>query len=134
MATITERRGLLGRTAARAPAREGVSDWLVKLTELMDDAIRIPGTSRRIGLDGIIGLIPGVGDAVSAVMGLLLLEEAKRLGVSRWTRFRMVVNFGLDLLVGAIPLLGDAWDFFFKAHRKNLRLLQEEMERRRGRA
>ena len=104
--------------------------WLV---ELMDDAYQIPGTNYRIGLDGIIGLIPGIGDLAMMLVGSMVLKEAKRLKVSPWTRARMIFNYGIDFVVGLIPLAGDLFDIGFKAHRKNLRLLQKHVEKQRRR-
>lgn len=100
---------------------------IVKLTRLLDDAIKIPGTKFRVGIDGLLGLIPGIGDASSAVLAAVVIVSARRLGASRWTIARMVANTSLDLAVGAIPLIGDAWDFFFKSNRRNLRLLEREL-------
>jgi hypothetical protein len=101
-----------------------VNPNLAVLAKLLDDAIRIPGTRFRIGLDGLIGLIPIVGDLLTLVIARMFLKEADRLGVSRWAKARMVGNYLIDLLVGAIPLVGDAFDFAFRAHRRNLRILQ----------
>jgi hypothetical protein len=124
------------RSVARvgqAAENSGISPRVEQLTRLLDDAFQIPGTSIRFGLDSLIGLVPGLGDTVTAVIGLLMLQEAKRLGVSRGKRARMVGNYVLDLLVGAIPLLGDLWDLGFKANRRNLRLIQAHLDQHRRR-
>jgi uncharacterized protein DUF4112 len=118
------------RTASlpHAAASTGeLSPTIVWLAALMDDAYEIPGTKYRIGLDAIIGLLPGIGDFATMIIGSLVLKEAKRLGVSRWTRTRMMANYGLDFLIGLIPVAGDLFDIGFKAHRKNLRLLQKHL-------
>lgn len=106
---------------------------IVKLARLLDDAFRIPGTNFRVGIDGILGLIPGIGDASSAVLAAVMIVSARRLGASRWTIARMVANTTLDVTVGAIPLIGDAWDFFFKSNRRNLRLLERELAKKAAR-
>jgi hypothetical protein len=99
------------------------------LTSLMDDFIQIPGTNIRIGLDGIIGLFPVVGDLLTLVVAAVFMKEAERLGVSRWTKARMYGNYLIDTVIGIIPIAGDAFDFAFKAHRRNLRLLQEHLDK-----
>ena len=129
MATIAETRNVPATPAENiAPAHE-LSPFIARLASLMDDAYQIPGTKYRIGLDAIIGLIPGVGDLATLFLGSLVMQEAKRLGVSRWTRARMVGNYALDFLVGLVPLAGDLFDIGFKAHRKNLRLLQQHVKK-----
>jgi hypothetical protein len=96
-----------------------------RLVFLLDQAIGIPGTRWRIGLDGIVGLLfPGGGDALGAVASAALILLAARQGVPRVVVGRMVFNVGLDALVGAIPLLGDLFDFGWKANTRNLRLLE----------
>lgn len=96
---------------------------LQKLATLMDSQFTLPGIGYRIGWDGIIGLIPGVGDLFSTAISLYIIAEAQKLGVSRWTTTRMVANLVIDALVGAVPILGDLFDVAFKANLRNLRLL-----------
>jgi hypothetical protein len=104
-------------------------DWAKSLTRLLDGAIRIPGTEIRIGLDPILGaLLPELGDALTAVVSLSLLALAIRERVPRVVLFRMLVNIALDALLGAVPLIGDVFDFAFKSNEKNLELI----ERHRG--
>jgi hypothetical protein len=119
---------LEARTDSDSPK---VAEGVVWLTRLLDDAFVVPGTNIRFGLDPLLGLIPGLGDAIGAVLGYVMLQEAKRLGASRWLRTRMMANYAIDGLVGAIPLLGDLFDVGFKAHRKNLRLLEDHVARKR---
>lgn len=94
------------------------------ITRVMDEAIGLPGTRFRIGLDGLLGLIPGVGDALSAGIAGYAIIAAARLGAPRSVLARMAGNVVLDTLAGAIPLLGDIFDFGFKANRRNLRTLE----------
>jgi hypothetical protein len=93
----------------------------------LDEGIRIPGTRFRIGLDPILGLLPGIGDAVGAIMAGSVLLEAARSGVGRFTFIRMALNVGLDALLGAIPVLGDLFDAGWKANTRNLVLLERHL-------
>lgn len=93
------------------------------LARLLDDAVFIPGTKRSIGLDPLIGLIPGIGDALSVAVSAYIIYEGRRLGASRETIALMIGNVALDALVGAVPVLGDLADFALKANQRNLRLL-----------
>lgn len=91
---------------------------------LMDSAIRLPG-GFRIGLDGLIGLIPGVGDAATGLASLWLLNEAHREGLPKGALFRMGGNILIDSTLGAIPLIGDIFDFFWKSNLRNLRIIEK---------
>src|SRR5262245_57882737 len=91
---------------------------------LLDSAFRVPGTSIRFGWDPIIGVIPWVGDVTAAIMAGTLIVHAHRMRVPRVVQLRMLANVGIDMLVGAIPLLGDVADVFWKANTKNLELLE----------
>src|ERR1041385_7829407 len=88
------------------------------LATLMDTAFLIPGTEIRFGLDALIGLIPGIGDAVTTLISLYIVNEARALGAPPLLIARMVANVALDGLVGAIPLAGDAFDGAFRATRR----------------
>ena len=103
----------------RAPADLEALAWL------MDNSIPIPGTGgRRVGLDAIIGFVPGLGDLVSSGATLFVIVRAAGHGLPRITVVRMLLNLGLDLVVGAIPVLGDAFDLWFKANQRNVELFQ----------
>ena len=93
----------------------------------MDAGIRVPGTSLRFGLDPILGLIPGAGDAAGAVLAGWILVEAIRLGASRATVIRIAGNVALDAVVGAVPVLGDIFDFAWKANLRNVALLERHL-------
>ncbi len=99
-------------------------DRLRTLTRVLDDLVRIPGTRFRVGLDPVIGLVPGGGDAIGAVLSAYGLVVAARVGAPAAVLLRMCGNIALDLLVGTIPVLGDVFDFGWKANRRNLRLLE----------
>lgn len=93
------------------------------LANLLDTCFVLPG-GYRIGIDPILGLIPGVGDIIGAALSLYLVREASRLGISKWIVFRMVGNVGVEALIGCVPVLGDLFDAAFKANIRNLRLLE----------
>jgi hypothetical protein len=97
----------------------------------LDSAFRVPGTSRRIGVDPLVGLIPGWGDLVAPIFTAVLLWQARALGLPRLVQLRMIANAGLDALVGAVPLVGDLFDFAFKANQRNAALLERYARDRR---
>jgi hypothetical protein len=115
---------------ARAPGTTlGLPEWARRLARLLDSAIVIPGTDIRIGLDPILGLLlPELGDALSAALSVTLLGVAFRQRVPKLVMARMLLNIVIDAVLGAIPLVGDLFDFAFKANEKNLALI----ERHRG--
>ncbi len=91
---------------------------------LLDNLFRVPGTSVRFGLDGIVGLIPGIGDIASPAYTGLILLEALRLRVPAVVQARMVLNAAIDMAIGLVPLLGDIADIAWKANTRNLALLE----------
>lgn len=93
----------------------------------LDAGIRIPGTTLRFGLDPILGLIPGVGDAAGAVLAGWILVEAIRVGASRATVLRIAGNVALDAGLGALPFIGDIFDFAWKANLRNVALLERHL-------
>jgi Domain of unknown function (DUF4112) len=99
-------------------------DRLRRWTRLFDSAFRIPGTRITFGVDPLIGLIPGIGDLASPILTLLIVWHAAALRVPRIVLARMVLNAVIDGVVGAIPVLGDAFDFAWKANDWNLDLLE----------
>jgi hypothetical protein len=95
-----------------------------RVTKVLDELISVPGTSTKVGLDPVIGLIPIVGDAVAALVGGWVILEASRFGVPRVVLARMVLNLTVDLAIGAIPLLGDLYDVVFHSNSRNLELFR----------
>jgi hypothetical protein len=91
----------------------------------------VPGTNVRYGLDGLIGLIPVVGDIVTTAIALWIVREARALGAPRWLVTRMLANVALDGAVGIVPVLGDAFDVAFKANVRNVRMLRRWMDKQR---
>jgi hypothetical protein len=101
------------------------------LAHVLDDWFRIPGTSIRFGLDGIIGLVPGLGDILGGLASSIIVFAAWVRGVPYITLVRMVVNIGIEVLLGTIPLLGDAFDIAWKANRRNYALIVRHLEQSR---
>ena len=103
-------------------------EHLRALSRLLDSAFVIPGTRYRFGLDALIGLVPGLGDAVSAVFSSYLVLQASRLGAPRSVVTRMIANVALDTLVGWVPILGDLFDVAWKSNVRNMALLEEHLQ------
>lgn len=99
-----------------------------KLSRLMDSAIRIPGIGFRIGLDPIIGLIPGAGDLVSTGFSAYIIYLAARFGLPNEVLTKMVFNIGLEAVVGSLPLVGDLFDAYYKSNIRNLALLEQHLQ------
>jgi hypothetical protein len=106
---------------------------LDRLATTLDSAWGLPGTRFRFGADAVLGLLPGVGDAASFGLSAYLVYEARRLGAPPALLRRMVVNVGLDSVVGAVPLLGDVFDVVFKANKRNMALLRGHLAEVRSR-
>jgi hypothetical protein len=103
---------------------------LEAIAKLMDGAFIIPGTSIRFGFDGIIGVVPVVGDMLAGLVSTYLIWEAKQLGAPRWLIARMLVNVFIDTAVGSVPIVGDAFDVLFRANMKNMALLRRYLEKK----
>lgn len=113
----------LGRDAASVRKR-------VEMMEaLLERAFVIPGINRPIGLDAIVGLVPVLGDVVTAAMGAWMVWEARNLGMSKFQLTRMAANVGIDTLLGAIPLVGDAFDFLYRSNTRNLRIIRKHLDK-----
>jgi hypothetical protein len=102
---------------------------ITAVAKLMDSLFAIPGTRIRLGVDSLLGLVPVVGDLAAQAVAAYLIWEARQLGVPTLTMWRMVGNTVLDTVIGAVPLVGDAFDIAFRANMKNLRLLQRHLEK-----
>ena len=99
------------------------------LARLLDTAFVVPGTRIRFGMDGLIGLVPGIGDAVTTALSLFIVYEAHQLGAPRHMLVRMLGNVALDGVLGSVPVAGDVFDVMWKANRRNMRLLLDWLER-----
>ena len=99
------------------------------LSKLFDTAFLVPGTNIRFGIEAVMRLIPGIGDAAASALSCWLLYEAHRLGVPPHVFARMAANVAIEGVVGAVPLLGDLFDVGFRANRRNVKILREYFER-----
>ncbi len=125
-----------GDRAARdavAQDRAAIIREFERVARLLDSQWRIPGTGMRFGLDPVIGLVPGLGDVATGLVSAYIVLMAKRLGLPNHVMARMVGNIAIDVVFGSIPLLGSVFDLFYKANRRNFRLLQEHVEREKAR-
>lgn len=113
----------LGRDVASVRRR------IEAMEALLERAFPLPGTSRRVGLDSILGLVPILGDVITAAMGAWLIWEAKNLGMSRFHLARMTGNVAFDTAIGFVPLLGDAVDFLFRSNTRNLRIVRRWLDK-----
>ena len=103
-------------------------EHLEHIAALLDDMFRIPGTQIRFGLDALIGWVPGIGDAMAGIASFLIVFASWRRGVKAVTLVRMIANVLLETAIGAIPVAGDVFHVFWKANRRNYRLLMREKE------
>src|SRR5215204_2300637 len=101
-----------------------IEESLETLSNYLDGFFRVPGTGWRFGFDALIGLIPNVGDTLTSVMSFYILVAGVRYGVPKITLLRMAFNIGLDYVVGTIPFIGDAFDFFWKSNKQNMELIR----------
>jgi hypothetical protein len=102
-----------------------IEESLENLSKYLDGLFKIPGTGWKFGLDSLIGLIPNVGDMATSLVSFYILIAGVRYGVPKITLLRMAFNIGLDYVVGSIPFLGDAFDFFWKSNKQNMDLIRE---------
>ena len=114
-----------GLSVPEPHSRAEVERSLDQLSRLMDGLFRIPGTGWRIGLDAIIGLIPGVGDFATSAVSLYILAAGVRYRVPKVTLLRMAANIGIDYLLGSVPIVGDIFDAAWKSNQMNVELLRE---------
>lgn len=108
---------------------QSVRQRIEALERLLEGLIEVPGLGRKVGLDALIGLVPVVGDVVSAAMGLYIVWEARNLGMPKWQLWRMAGNVGFDSLVGAVPLAGDLFDVLYRSNTRNLKIVRRHLDK-----
>lgn len=115
------------------PNSRPVPEWVRRLAWVLDDAFPVPATDgRRVGIDGFLTLIPGIGDAAGIVLSMVVVLAGVGAGVSIPTLLRMLLNVGFEGLVGLIPFVGAAFDMVYKANDRNVRLIEADLADRRG--
>jgi hypothetical protein len=110
-------------------ARREVVERLDRLATLLDSVLVIPSTNIRFGADAVIGLVPGIGDAITTALSAYIVYEAHRLGAPQHLIARMIANVAFDSVITAVPVAGNVADVFFRANRRNMRLLREWLQR-----
>lgn len=105
------------------PGQEQRLELFRRVSSLLDSAFTVPGTSIRVGLDPVLGLLPGLGDLVSPLFTMGILWQARELGVPRVVQLRMIGNVAIDALFGLVPILGDLFDVAWRANDRNMLLL-----------
>ena len=121
--------GLFDFVKAAAPSEDDALRRLQTVANLLDSAFVIPGTNQRVGIDAIIGLIPGLGDLATTLLSSYIVWEARNLGISKFALARMLINLGIHATVGSIPLVGDLFDAFFRVNQRNMRILRAQLDR-----
>jgi hypothetical protein len=116
-------------TREHARSRRERLERIDRLATLLDTAFIIPGTSVRFGADALIGLLPGIGDTITTALSAYIVYEAYQLGVPNHVLARMIANVAFDSVTGVVPVAGDVLDVFWRANRRNIRLLREHLER-----
>jgi hypothetical protein len=116
-----------GAPTDRPPTQGALPVELEMLARWLDSAFRIPGIGVRFGFDALLGLLPGVGDATTSIASLYILSAAHRYKVSRVTLTRMALNIVLETIIGAVPLLGDLFDVYWKSNQRNVELLRRHL-------
>jgi Domain of unknown function (DUF4112) len=99
------------------------------MEQLLERSFHIPGTKVPIGLDAIVGVVPVLGDIVTAIMGAYIVWEARNLGISKFQLMRMAANIGIETVLGAIPVAGDLFDFIWRSNSKNLRIIKKHLDK-----
>lgn len=121
--------GLSDLFTGRGDPHEAPLQRLQTVANLLDSAFVVPGTRQRVGIDAIIGLVPGLGDIATTLLSSYIVWEARNLGVSRLALTRMLANLGIHATVGSIPLIGDIFDAFFRVNQRNMRILRAQLDR-----
>ena len=112
-----------------APSQDAALRRMQTVANVLDTAFVIPGTKQRVGVDAIVGLVPGVGDILTTILSSYIIWEARNLGVSKFALSRMLANLGIHAAVGSLPFVGDLFDAFFRVNQRNMRIVRSHLER-----
>ena len=128
LARQTATNAMLDLMKTAAPSQGDAIRRMEMMAKLLDNAFVIPGTNQRFGIDAIIGLIPGLGDIATTLLSSYVIWEARKLGVSRIAIGRMLSNLAIHATVGAIPIVGDVFDAFFRVNQRNMRIVRAQLQ------
>ena len=129
LARQTAHNGLFDLLKTASPSQGDAIRRMEMMARLLDNAFVIPGTNQRVGIDAIIGLVPGLGDIATTLLSSYVVWEARNLGVSRVAMGRMLTNLAIHASVGAIPILGDVFDAFFRVNQRNMRIVRAQLHK-----
>lgn len=129
VARQTAQSGLFDLLKKASPSQGDAIRRMELMAKLLDNAFVIPGTNQRVGIDAIIGLVPGLGDIATTVLSSYVIWEARNLGVSRVAIGRMLTNLAIHASIGAIPILGDVFDAFFRVNQRNMRIVRAQLDK-----
>ena len=129
LARQTAQNGLFDLLKTASPSQGDAIRRMELMAKLLDNAFMIPGTNQRVGIDAIIGLVPGLGDIATTLLSSYVIWEARNLGVSRVAIGRMLTNLAIHASIGAIPILGDVFDAFFRVNQRNMRIVRAQLNK-----
>jgi len=129
LARQTARNGLFYLQSTASPSQGDAIRRMEMMAKLLDNAFVIPGTNQRVGIDAIIGLVPGLGDIATTLLSSYVIWEARNLGISRVAIGRMLTNLAIHASIGAIPILGDVFDAFFRVNQRNMRIVRAQLDK-----
>lgn len=125
----TSQNGLLDLLKTASPSKGDAIRRMEMMAKLLDNAFVIPGTNQRVGIDAIIGLVPGLGDIATTLLSSYVIWEARNLGVSRVAIGRMLTNLAIHASIGAVPIFGDVFDAFFRVNQRNMRIVRAQLDK-----
>lgn len=99
------------------------------MEQILERSFTIPGINRAVGLDAIAGLVPVLGDVITAAMGAYIVWEGRNLGMTKWQLWRMAGNVAFDTAIGAVPLAGDLFDLMFRSNTRNLKIIRKHLDK-----
>ena len=129
LARQTAQNGLFNLLKTASPSQGAAIRRMEMMAKLLDNAFVIPGTNQRVGIDAIIGLVPGLGDIATTLLSSYVIWEARNLGVSRVAIGRMLTNLAIHASIGAVPIMGDVFDAFFRVNQRNMRIVRAQLHK-----